>query len=229
MFQNLLGFWKGKDFLKGVLEEFNDMLNDVEEMFKLVHDKLIDVSAKEERELEDKLYSIDKKVNGIERNIRKKVVEHLSVQPGVDVPFCLVLMSVVKDAERLGDYAKNLLDVVRIKQGKLDKQLYEQLCGNMSKRILAMFEGTKKAFIESDRKVAEEIWHIEREVVKQCDIAISELGRKNITANQAVSFTLLARYFKRIAAHLSNIATSVILPITDLDFYDERERNANNH
>jgi hypothetical protein len=32
----------------------------------------------------------------------------------------------------------------------------------------------------------------------------------------------MARYFKRIAAHLTNIATSVILPLTDLDYFDER-------
>ena len=226
MFKNLLGFWKGKDFLKGVLKEFNDMLNDVEEMFKSVYDQLVDIGVQEEKELEEKLYSNDKKVNEIERNIRKKVVEHLSVQPGVDVPFCLVLMSVVKDAERMGDYAKNLLDVVRIKQGNLDKQLYDQLFGNMSERILEMFEGTKKAFIESDQKVAENIWQKERDVAKQCDSIIVDVAHKDIKANQAVCFTLIARYFKRIAAHLTNIATSVILPITDLDFYDEKNRHS---
>ena len=33
--------------------------------------------------------------------------------PGVDVPACLVLMSVVKDAERIGDYCKNVLDAAK--------------------------------------------------------------------------------------------------------------------
>lgn len=227
MFQNLISFWKGKAFLKDVLKEFNDMLTDVEEMFKSVYNKLLDISAEEEKELEEKLYSIDRQVNEIERHIRKDVVEHLSVQPGVDVPFCLVLMSVVKDAERLGDYAKNLIDVIRIKKGNLDKKIYDELFGSMSEKILEMFEDTKKAFIESDRKVAEKIWQEEREIVKQCDIILFEVGKKDISANQAVCFTLIARYFKRIAAHLTNIATSVILPISDLDFYDERTRHAN--
>ena len=33
MFKNLLNFWKGKDFLSGVLEEFKEMLNDAQERF----------------------------------------------------------------------------------------------------------------------------------------------------------------------------------------------------
>ena len=35
-------------------------------------------------------------------------MEHLSINPGRDVPGCLALMSLVKDAERMGDYAKNI-------------------------------------------------------------------------------------------------------------------------
>ena len=51
---------------------------------------------------------------------------------------------------------------------------------------------------------------------------IEELAKSNLSTNEAVCFTLMARYYKRIAAHLTNIATSVILPLTDLDYFDER-------
>jgi len=108
MFKNLLHFWKGKDFLSQVLEEFKSMLDDAQIMFDSVCRKLID--NKKEPGLKDKVYSIDKRVNDLQRDIRKRVIEHLSLQPSVDVPTCLLLMSVVKDAERLGDYAKNLYE-----------------------------------------------------------------------------------------------------------------------
>ena len=42
MFNNLLSFWKGKDFLSSVLKEFETMLIDSEEMFKAVCAKLIE-------------------------------------------------------------------------------------------------------------------------------------------------------------------------------------------
>ena len=225
MFQNLLSFWKGKDFLQGVLADFNNMLQDTKDMFSSVCGKMIEGGAQEIGLLEEKLYSLDKQVNNIEKNIRKRVVEHLSIQPGVDFPFCLVLMSIVKDAERIGDYAKNLLEVVRFKKEPWDKKLYFELFNDSCKRILEMFDKTKKAFIESDRNIAEDIWGIERELSKKLDKTIEHLANSNINTNQAVCFTLVARHFKRIAAHLSNIATSVILPISELDFYDERHRN----
>jgi len=38
----------------------------------------------------------------------------------------------------------------------------------------------------------------------------------------AICFALVARHFKRIVAHLVNIATSVVLPYSDLDYFDER-------
>ena len=41
----------------------------------------------------------------------------------------------------------------------------------------------------------------------------------------AVCFALVARHFKRIMGHLVNIATSVVLPLSDLDYFDERKTN----
>jgi phosphate uptake regulator len=108
MFKNLLGFWKGKDFLSEVFGEFESMLDDSEIMFKTVCGRLLE--GADEPGLKQKIYDIDKKVNVLQRGIRKRIVEHLTLQPTVEVTACLILMSVVKDAERLGDYCKNLYE-----------------------------------------------------------------------------------------------------------------------
>jgi len=54
---------------------------------------------------------------------------------------------------------------------------------------------------------------------------VQKIAKSNIPTNEAVCLALLARYFKRIAAHLANIGSSVIVPISDLDFYDEKLRH----
>ncbi|NQT22850.1 MAG: PhoU domain-containing protein, partial [Candidatus Omnitrophica bacterium] len=105
MFDNLLAFWRGKDFLKGVLQEFEKMLTDTEDMFRRVCSQMLE--SKADGELKEEIYRIDKEVNRLEKDIRTRIVAHLSIQGNVDLPASLVLMSVVKDAERLGDYAKN--------------------------------------------------------------------------------------------------------------------------
>lgn len=223
MFNNLLAFWKGKDFLTNVLEDFRKMLEESHEMFKMTCECILE--GKIITRLEDKIYDLDKKINLLEKDIRRRIVEHLSIQPSVDVPMSLLLMSVVKDAERLGDYAKNFYQIGRITRIPLNREIFSDFFKGMDKDIIKMFDDTKKAFIESNEEAATKIWQSERSIVKACEGIIKSLADSNLNANEAVAFTLVSRYFKRIAAHLTNIATSVILPLSELDFFDERKRN----
>ncbi|MFA7676945.1 MAG: PhoU domain-containing protein [Candidatus Omnitrophota bacterium] len=222
MFKNLLQFWKGKDFLSKVLEEFKNMLDDSQAMFNSVCSKLID--SKEEPHLKERIYTIDKKVNDLQKNIRRRVIEHLSIQPSVDVTTCLLLMSVVKDAERLGDYAKNLLEVSGLLEKPVNKDTYMGLFNGIEQEISDLFKQTKEAFIESDENKAAKSWEYQKEIKQRCDEIIRKLARSSLSVNEAVCFTLTARYFKRIASHLTNIATSVILPLTELDYFDEKRK-----
>jgi len=224
MFKNLLEFWKGKDFLTQVLEEFKKMLDDTEKMFDSVCRRLI--YNEKEPGLGDKIYAIDKNVNKLQRDIRKRVVEHLSIQPSVDVSTSLLLMSVVKDAERLGDYSKNLLEVTRYLEKPIDKDRYQKWFNNIEKEILDLFQKTKDAFIESDEAKATLSWQYETKIAKRCDEIVEKCAKSDLSVNEAVCFALMARYFKRTTAHLSNIATSVILPLSDLDYFDEKRKPA---
>jgi len=223
MFKNLLQFWKGKDFLSQVFEDFKNMLDDTEGMFNSVCRQLI--HNEKRPNLKDKIYDIDQRVNDLQKDIRKRVVEHLTLRPSSDASTCLLLMSVVKDAERLGDYSKNLLEVSTFLEKPIDKDKYRRLFNDIEAEILELFKKTKKAFIESDAAVAEKSWVFERSIAKRCDQIIEKLTKSNLSVNEAVNFTLMARYFKRIAAHLTNIATSVILPLCDLDYFDERRKD----
>lgn len=222
MFKNFLAFWRGKDFLSRVLEDFNTMLEDTQEMFSSVLNKLLE--SKAEPELKDKIYSVDKQVNELEREIRKRIVEHLSLQPAIDVPACLLMMSVVKDAERIGDYCKNLYEVTELLGKPLDKAEFRQLFNNIDKEVIDEFSKTKDAFKNSDEGLARKVLDIETRIVKNCDDILKKLASGKLDTNKAVCYTLTARYFKRIAAHLANIGSSVILPISQLDFFDEKLR-----
>jgi phosphate uptake regulator len=220
MFKDLLSFWKGKDFLVQVLEDFKSMLDDTESMFRSVCARLLDNT--DEPDLKDKIYDVDKTVNALQRDIRKRIVEHLALQPLVDTNACLLLMSVVKDAERLGDYAKNLFEVTELLQKPIDKDLFSQYFNGVDKELLKLFKNTKRAFIEADVNMANEAWDYHKKIGKGCDEIIRNVAQSKLTVNEAVCFALIARYFKRITSHLTNIATSVVLPLSDLDYFDEK-------
>lgn len=107
----------------------------------------------------------------------------------------------------------------------IDKPRFSQLFNRMKEDMLALFAATKEAFIKSDEEKASLSWKYERKIVKKCDEIVEELAKSSLSVNEAVCFTLIARYFKRLAAHLlANIATSVILPLSDLDYFDEKKR-----
>lgn len=222
MFKNLMDFWKGKDFLAQVYGDFRQMIIDSQGMFESVCKKLINNETTVS--LEDRVYKADEKINKLEKDIRTRVVEHLTLQPTVDVSACLLLMSVVKDAERLGDYCKNLLEVDQLLEKPMDKEKYEEFFNGMDSEISELFKKTQQAFVESDEEKAVSTWKHESKIVKRCDKIVEELAKSNLSINEAVCFTLIARYFKRLAAHLTNIATSVVLPINELDYYDERRK-----
>ena len=226
MFRNLMAFWKGKNFLTEVLEEFKQMLNDTRSMFESVCEALIE--GRQDPKLREKTYKLDKRVNLLEKEIRKRIVEHLSIQPAVDVPVSLVLMSVVKDAERIGDYCKNLYEIIDLLDKPLKRDRFQELFDDIDEKILETFEKTQKAFIESDEKVAKEILYLERGIVKNCDEIVKKVAKSNLSTNEAVCLALTARYLKRVAAHLTNIGSSVILPVSDLDFFDEKLRHEKN-
>lgn len=220
MLQNIINFWKGKDYLTKVMKEFESMLLDVENMYVSVREALI--KGHEEEGLRQKIYDMDKRINQIEKDIRTQIVEHLSLQPAVNLPVSLVLMSVVKDAERLGDYAKNLYEVKGLLEQPLNRDLFQSYFGRTDKNIISLIGKTRKAFIQSNETEARELAILEREIVQNCEAAIKKLAKGDLSSNLSVCFTLMARHYKRTAAHLLNIGTAVIKPLNELDFFDEK-------
>jgi len=55
---------------------------------------------------------------------------------------------------------------------------------------------------------------------KECDKIVWSLSEDNQGRN-AVSMAVLVRFFKRTAAHLGNICTSVSQPLDKLDYFQK--------
>ncbi len=222
MFKNLIQFWKGKDFLSQVMQDFKVMLDDSEKMF--ISSYAILVENKKEPGLEDEIIKTDKRVNSLQKAIRQRIIEHMTAQPSVDSPACLLLFSVSKDAERVGDYAKNLLEVTRLLEHPIDKAKFDDLFNGIDKEVLELFKQTESAFIDSDEVTAAKTWESQINIKRKCDDVVRSLAMSDYSVNEAVCFTLIARFIRRMCSHLTNIATSVIVPLTELDYYHEQSK-----
>jgi len=224
MFKNLISFWKGKDFLSQVMSDFTLMLEHSENIYTMVTQALLE--NKQSDDLKDNVYKIDIKINKLQRSIRARIVEHITLQPSINTNTCLCLMSVIKDAERIGDYTKNLYEVIELLDKPINHNTYDPYFDGIDKDILTLFKETKDAFVQEDDKIAKESYQLESKLVKECDAILVKLAKSDLSTNESVCYALIARYFKRIAAHLVNISTSVVLPINALDYFDEKRASS---
>lgn len=218
MLRELFGLGREKGFVEHVLDQFRGMLNDTQSMFAEALGGLF--TKIEEPGLSDKIYEIDRRVNATQKDIRKRVIEHLTLQPQVDTATCLIMMSVVKDAERLGDFSKNLMEIRYLMGGPIDRAEYKALFNGIEDDIKDLFTRTRRAFIDSDDELAKGTWEHQRKIKARCSEILAKVAKSDLPANQAVSYALIARYFRRITSHLTNIATAVIMPLDRIDYFE---------
>ncbi len=220
MFRELLAIWRKTDPLKEMYESLISMIEEGEWMFEAAWKAAS--SGRVPPDVKEEIYRRDVEVNRTERTIRRRIVEHLSVQPGVDVPACLILMSVVKDAERIGDYCKNILEAAELEAEPVTKCEFFRSFDEAYTGIHATFHKTRKALAESDEVLGLEVIVEERDITARCDALVERMAAGSLPAELAVPWALLARYLKRVSAHLGNMASSLVMPLHKLDYYDEK-------
>ena len=216
MFKEIMNLWRGEPLMKKAVAKFADMLSDDEFIYNqswgiFTDDKEIDQVRKI-------IYEKDALVNNNEREIRRLLLEHISLRPGHDISGCMVIMSLVKDAERIGDYAKNILEVgILLGEEAKNLQHLPRLTRTYDK-IAKQFPLVKKAFLESDADIASQILKDYAQIKGECNQMLPDLFSEQLSAREAIASALLSRYLKRINSHISNIASGIIYPLDQIDF-----------
>ena len=221
MLKELLSIFRGDQPLAEMGQNFNKMLG-------LTYDMTVkagEIYFSESLQANERttLYKTDVKVNKLERRIRKQVIAHLSLTTDKSsVPYCLLLMSLVKDVERIGDYAKNLSEARDYHPGSLPEDEIVQELREIRTEIEAGFAEISGVFERSDHERAVELIREGRDLTRRCDALVGRVARSDYKASTATSVVMGARFFKRIAAHVLNVLSSVVMPLHRLDYYDEK-------
>jgi phosphate uptake regulator len=132
-------------------------------------------------------------------------------------------MSIVKDAERIGDYSKNIWDIA---DAGMDLSSADdiQLLMKYRDQTSSMIAETARVFRERDADAAHRMIQESDGVRDDYDARIRDLlADSDSGASDAVARALLYRYLKRINAHAMNVLTSLVMPVHRLDFYDEKK------
>ena len=214
---------------KGINESFDhfeDMLRHAHWMFHQAIAILMNRATVDE--VKDALYERDIQINKLERQIRRELVRHLTIYPGKDVAACLTLMSIAKDAERIGDYCKNVFEVGRFyhEPWGVDSEFNEPLA-EIQGRVDSLFDATIETFHSSDEKRARALLDEVGQVKERCGEIERTLLRDShkYGTSDAVAYSLMARHFKRVGAHLGNICTAITGEVTQLGYLpNKRDR-----
>lgn len=217
MLKQILEIFRKDGLLQQAFDRSVEMLELDSRMFKTAVQSL---RHHDDSRLDMDVYAADQKINIYEQEVRRKTITHLSLIPGDRLHGGLVLVSVVIDIERIGDYTKNIVDLALRHPERLK-------CGQFEKRISRIEETVSKAFgrliealPDSDAVVAGEVMSEHWWIAKKADDVVNQLidGEGGIEGSDAVAVALYARYLKRISAHQMNIASSIVNPFDQIGF-----------
>ncbi|MFH1565517.1 MAG: PhoU domain-containing protein [bacterium] len=213
MFKALLKIWQGDSLLGSAIKAAQKMF---QENNKLVEDSLDSFMNNEKFDFD--VYKEDQRINHFEKDIRKKILEHLTINPKDDVAASLVLLGVIRDIERIGDYAKNYFELSKMYNKKFEGEYGDRLTRAKSDFIKKSYL-TQEILIEGDAAKAKKLidWYYQDFAPNLVEL-IEEIMSSGLSAQDAATFTMLSIYLKRSAAHLANIASSVSNPFHKIGF-----------
>ncbi len=102
-----------------------------------------------------------------------------------------------------------------------DRELYKKWLGEPTTIISDLFNKTRQAFSKSDEALAGQVIKMAKAQGKHYEEMIREITTSDLPTQDAVCLVLTLRFYKRLVAHMSNICSSVVMPVDMIDFYDE--------
>ncbi len=197
--------------------KFDQMLGHGRHVFDLASNAIL--GGADPDVIRDDLFRTDKKINKLERLIRREIVVHATVHGTSQLPSCLVMMSIVKDAERVGDYAKNMFDIAAQTAKKRD-DIHADLV-KLKAAVSALLAEARDLYGSQEEAGARDFCLRADKLTDHCDQQVNRMvGTEPGTSQPALS-ALAYRYHKRVMAHLQNIVTSIFMPVDQLDYFDE--------
>ena len=204
MFKQIVETNKRTSLIVAAFEEVTHMVERAERMFDaactaFMSDQARDVDVGAEA----------RAINEGERMIRRLVTQHLTINPTQDLPARLALFSIVHDVERIGDYAKSLSELCQWQSDSEGSAAGRQL----HEKLTPLFGQLLHAQRDEDVAAARQVMRTHEEVKIASDTFVTDAFQDQASNRHTVGQGMAVRFLRRISAHLSNVASSVVNPL----------------
>ena len=220
LFKDVINLWKADDLLSQSWDESYKMLNLSHEIFQQA---LIYLRNGENIDSLKALKKRDKEINEFQRDVRRKVLTHYAVEQDTsNMADGLILINMVVDIERIGDYCKNILDLaINHDQSIKSSEISEDLA-MIEEEAKSRFEKTIQAIQAQDVEIAQSLMEgYKEQMTGKSDEIVNGILKDELhfgSEARTASIALYARYLKRIGAHLKNITTTLVNPFDAIGY-----------
>ncbi len=218
MFRKLVELFSSENLLDSA---FKTMLTMLEMDLTMYEASRKSLRKEDVAELPFDIKKTDRKINKLEREVRRNVLTHLSIAGTQNIVPGLVLVSIVIDVERIGDYTKNISELAMMHPKRLDGGPYEDDLKVIEAMINENFPQVLQILKTQDSDMARKIMAKEDQTGKQAEAIVESLiteKAKGMAVEDAITLALYARHLKRINAHLVNIVSAVVNPFPRVGF-----------
>ncbi len=222
MFNKFKELFASENLLDAAFKTTLTMLDYDYKMYEASRDILRDSDT---AELPFDIKTMDRKINKFEREVRRNVLTHLTIAGTQNLVPGLALVSIVIDVERIGDYTKNIAGLAKLHETKLSGGKYENILKEIEETINEHFPLVIEVLQRQDKEKARSILQTEEKIAQKSENIVEQmilLNDNSINTSDAVSLAMYARYLKRINAHLTNIASSIVNPFPRIGFREKK-------
>ncbi len=225
MLKELLAIFRKDSMLDSAFSRSYEMLDITKQMFLNARRTLRETDTVQ---LDTSVYELDKKVNKYQREVRKEVLQHLSIAGVESLASGLNLIGIIIDLERIGDYTKNIVEMAESHHAKLDAGTREEDLRKIEVALEEAFDRIRKVLEDSDEEEAKTMIKDYMWINPTCDKYVRGFVQEEdetLSRRSTVALALYFRFLKRIHSHLRNIATTVYRPFHKTGFIPGKAKN----
>lgn len=213
----MFSIFRDADQLENVEQQLAAMLAQCQDAYRLatgaVFGEIDPVSGGAE------LLTLDQEINRAERAVRRELLVHGTVRgTAIDQGLMLTYMSLAKDIERVGDKCKDIWELAEMGANLSVGEDTEELLKHRD-HVAKLIESTLDAFTTEDIPKVHELIATIADDAAHYDSHVVHFVQSDLPSRYASPRALFYRYIKRLSKHLSNILSSVVMPVDRLDFY----------
>ena len=211
-------FKKNENGLELIAHRTISMLGDARHSFDLVSAAVL--SGADTASVGEDIRNTDERINKAEQTLRGELVTHVAVHGSTDIGSVLSYTLLIKKIERIGDQAKNILDLAEEGVSLVGEDDINDLL-EVRRAISAMFAEAADLMAEATSEQAQDFYQRATKLRHAIENKIRDYMHSDQPGHYAVPRAVLYRYWKRIVANLAGVVTGVSEPLQTQGYTDD--------